>query len=351
MGNQLNYFHRASHNICACTRTRAYCRSTNFRDLWTANRVFGLIATRCPLHDGCRFQSKYLDSMHPSILGWARILTCSCYWRWFKRRRGLRTVSSNVLGVLHLKPFPWSCVRVSSPSRHPPKIHAYTSLSRPVIGAFVTVRKSWRWTQWTIIFFAIFSFILTLFTRETYKKTLLHRRQKARGLPVPISPFPTAIAKLRFLVTVTFFRPLHMLVTEPIVGFLSLYVAFNFAVLFCFFAAFPYVFESQYGFDTEQTGLVFLAIGIGCVLAIPTVLLCDRYLYQPRFRASIAEGKGGVVPPEHRLYPAMMGSVGLPVGLFVSSTLCTLDLLSQALIYCSGLPGPQRKKSLGLRRS
>lgn len=78
-----------------------------------------------------------------------------------------------------------------------------------------------------------------------------------------------------------------MLVTELIVEFFSLYVAFNFAVLFCFFAGFPYVFESVYGFSTEQTGLVFLAIGVGCVLAVPNTILCDIYLYQPRFRASI----------------------------------------------------------------
>jgi hypothetical protein len=182
----------------------------------------------------------------------------------------------------------------------------------------VTVRKSWRWTQWTLIFFAIFSFILTLFTHETYKKTLLLRRLKSRGLPPPPSPFPSTLAKLKFFLTVTLLRPLHMLFTEPIVGFFSLYVAFNFAVLFCFFAAFPYVFESVYGFSTEQTGLVFLAIGVGCVLAVPTTILCDIYLYQPRFRASKAAGNGGVVAPEYRLYPAMMGSVGLPLGLFVS---------------------------------
>jgi hypothetical protein len=46
------------------------------------------------------------------------------------------------------------------------------------------------------------------------------------------------------------------------------------------------------------------------------VLLCDRYLYQPHVKLSHAEGRKGVVPPEYRLYPAMMGSFGLPVGLF-----------------------------------
>ncbi|KAH7399822.1 MFS multidrug transporter-like protein [Cadophora sp. MPI-SDFR-AT-0126] len=186
----------------------------------------------------------------------------------------------------------------------------------PVIGAFVTVRKGWRWTQWTLIFFAIFAFILTMFAQETHKNTILARRAKRRNLPPPLSPFPSRSAKIRFLITVTFIRPLNMLLTEPIVAFLSLYVAFNFSVLFAFFAAFPYVFKSVYGFTTEQAGLVFLAIGIGCVLAVPTVLACDYWLYQPKVRESKRNGGSGAVAPEYRLYPAMIGSIGLPIGLF-----------------------------------
>ncbi len=108
-----------------------------------------------------------------------------------------------------------------------------------------------------------------------------------------------------------------MLITEPIVAFLSIYVSFNFSVLFAFFAAFPYVFKSVYGFGTEQAGLVFLAIGVGCVLALPTVSACDILLYQPKVRRAREEGGSGVVSPEYRLYPAMMGSFGLPIGLFV----------------------------------
>jgi hypothetical protein len=158
--------------------------------------------------------------------------------------------------------------------------------------------------------------IVTVFAQETYKKTLVQRRNRKLGLPLPPTPFASSAAKMKFMLTVTLTRPLHMLFSEPIVGFLSLYVAFNFSVLFSFFAAFPYVFESVYGFDTEQSGLVFLAIGVGCSLAVPTVLICDRLLYQPQVRISHEEGRKGVVPPEHRLYPAMMGSFGLPIGLF-----------------------------------
>ena len=122
------------------------------------------------------------------------------------------------------------------------------------------------------------------------------------------SPFPTAKDKIKFHATVTLLRPLHMLVTEPIVGFLSLYVGFNFSVLFSFFAAFPYVFSTVHHFDTEESGLVFLAIGVGCLLAVPTALLSDKYSYQPRVRLAQQDGGKGIVAPEHRLYAAMMGS-------------------------------------------
>lgn len=167
-----------------------------------------------------------------------------------------------------------------------------------------------------MIFVTIFAFFFLLLPRETHKKTIIQRRNKKLGIPAPPSPFPNASAKIKFLLTVTLFRPIHMLLTEPIVGFLSFYVAFNFSVLFAFFAAFPYVFKTVYHFSVEQSGLVFLGIGIGCLFAVLTCWLCDRYFYQPQFRRSLAENRKGVVAPEYRLYPAMLGSFGLPIGLF-----------------------------------
>ena len=176
-------------------------------------------------------------------------------------------------------------------------------------------KKGWRWTQWTSLFFIVASILFTLGISETYKKTILQRRAKRLGVPPPVVPL-TGVASISFLILVTLIRPLKMLFTEPIVGFFSLYVAFNFAVLFCFFAAFPFVFESVYHFDVGETGLTFLALGIGCVLAVATIVIIDRHFYREKMRISFQEGRGGVVAPEHRLYPAMLGSITLPVGLF-----------------------------------
>lgn len=107
-----------------------------------------------------------------------------------------------------------------------------------------------------------------------------------------------------------------MLFTEPIVSFLSIYVAFNFAVLFTFFASVPYVFSLVYHFDRGMTGLVFLGVGLGCTLAVPTTIICDNLVYQKEWVKAAREGNTGIVAPEHRLPAAMLGAFGLPIGLF-----------------------------------
>lgn len=103
-----------------------------------------------------------------------------------------------------------------------------------------------------------------------------------------------------------------MLFLEPIVGFICLYVSAEFGTLFSFFAAVPYTFGKVYQFTLEESGLVFLSIVIGCFLGLFTIMLCDVFFY----RKQIPRYPPHQIPPEHRLYPAMIGSIGLPIGLF-----------------------------------
>ena len=42
----------------------------------------------------------------------------------------------------------------------------------------------------------------------------------------------------------------------------------------------------------------------------------DRITFRKQHAKSLKEGRGGVVAPEHRLYQAMLGSIGIPIGLF-----------------------------------
>lgn len=174
--------------------------------------------------------------------------------------------------------------------------------------------KSWRWTQWILLIVTGFLYVFTLLMSETYKKTILTRRAKRRATSPP-PPGPPVLALLKGIFTVTLIRPAHMLVTEPIVGLLSLYVSFAFGILFAFIAAFPVVFKGVYGFDIGESGLPFISIAVGVIIAAGTSVLVDRLIYQKKHHAAIAEGRTRAAP-EHRLYLAMFGSVGLPVGLF-----------------------------------
>ncbi|KAK9238122.1 major facilitator superfamily domain-containing protein [Lipomyces kononenkoae] len=178
----------------------------------------------------------------------------------------------------------------------------------PVIGGFLIEKKPWNWTMWVLLMFAGVTVLLIATLSETYKPILLKRRAKKRGLPLP-PKLPTGQA-LKLVVMVTLQRPFAMLLLEPIVLALSLYMSFVFAVLFGFFEAFPYVFTSVYGFSPGDTGLTFLGIGAGLLIGTAIFIFLDRTKYVPAMRLPVPP------PPESRLLPAKIGAVALPIGLF-----------------------------------
>lgn len=118
---------------------------------------------------------------------------------------------------------------------------------------------------------------------------------------------------MKLLFTITLFRPLKMLATEPIVFLFAIYNAFTFTIMFAFFPAFPYTFAKEYGFNTWQSGLAFSGIGVGVLLAVVTANLIDRLVYQRKLKEALNRNET-TVAPEQRLYAGMMGAVGLPIG-------------------------------------
>ncbi|KAG8629287.1 hypothetical protein KVT40_003152 [Elsinoe batatas] len=180
----------------------------------------------------------------------------------------------------------------------------------PVLGVFIVDGKDWRWIQYALTIFAAVCLLCLPFPGESYHPILIHRRMRALGLTPPSRDPPSLLLK-RFL-TIGLLRPLHMMVTEPIVGYLCLYIACTFGTLFMFFGAFFYVFQTAYRFTQIQCGLVFLGIAFGCILGCASMLVSDRLLYRPRAMTF----SGTQIPAELRLYPAMFGSLGVPISLF-----------------------------------
>ncbi|KAL6851830.1 MFS general substrate transporter [Trichoderma novae-zelandiae] len=180
----------------------------------------------------------------------------------------------------------------------------------PVIGGFVSEKKDFRWLEWVILFMVAFNYIYALPQPETYKKTILQKR--AKMLKQSNASPATDSAPLSAVVQRIVLKPFKMLFVESIVLFMTIYMAFNFAVFYSFFAAFPYIFGGKYGFTPGQEGLTFISIALGCVIGFLTVVYIDRRTY-PALEAKHGVGQ---VPPEHRLYGAMVGCALNPISLF-----------------------------------
>ncbi|KAF2141087.1 uncharacterized protein K452DRAFT_351730 [Aplosporella prunicola CBS 121167] len=218
----------------------------------------------------------------------------------------------------------------------------------PLIGGFVVEGESWRWTEWVILFFMVAFLCPAFLMSETYKKQILLTRAKKAGLDLTrtqtnASRSSRAASGARALLMNTVGRPVHMLFTEPIIGLFSLYVAFVFAMQYAFFAAFPWVFRTQYGFNLGSQGLTFLGLGVGCFVGFSTIV-GNFYLFErpraQRWRAQQAQlaqqqeeeqakAEPGAdaappvpalprnPPPEFTLFIAYPGSFLLPSSLFL----------------------------------
>ena len=170
----------------------------------------------------------------------------------------------------------------------------------------------YRWTQWSTIFLTLFAYILVLPTSETHRKVLLNRKAEKLGLPLPEPKLPPKEA-IKTLFTIVLFRPIVMLVSEPIVLLYSIYNAFTFSVLFAFFEAYPIVFMGKYHFEIWEYGMTFLSIGLGVVLGAIAAVALDLIVYQKM----VAKGGDRIKNkgPEQRLYIGMIGDLCLPIGL------------------------------------
>jgi hypothetical protein len=109
----------------------------------------------------------------------------------------------------------------------------------------------------------------------------------------------------------TMWRPYKMLITEPIVLFLSLLSGFADALIFSFFESYGYVF-AQWSFTPTQISLALLPLAASYVLGYLSFFpIVARH--QARRR------RGEVLPPESRLWWLLFLVALLPLGLLGSA--------------------------------
>lgn len=190
----------------------------------------------------------------------------------------------------------------------------------PVIGNFAMEHKSWEWTMWIHLFFSGAILPLVVILPETYKPAIMRKRAKERGIILE-KPKASPGQMIKALLVITVLRPLEMFIFEPIVIVLSFYTALVFSILFGFFEAYPIIYRVVYGMDMGVSGLPFLGIGVGLIIATFIYIYVDRTYFFPKNAdgtRGLRDEKGNIIPPapEVLLLPAKIGAPLLPIALF-----------------------------------
>ncbi|KAI4097563.1 MAG: hypothetical protein LQ344_000296 [Seirophora lacunosa] len=205
----------------------------------------------------------------------------------------------------------------------------------PLCSGFIAQRLLWRWVFYVQVMTSGFLIVLVAaFFKETRGSVLLSKRARllndwyeARerdglvGFEMSTESGPQKESQrirwkvkadeeretLMKMIGISVYRPFHLLTTEPVVFFFSLWVAFSWAVLYLMFSSIPLVFGTNHQFNIEQNGAVFASMCVGALLS--TVLS----IYQEK--VAIRYGKLSSTP-EGRLYFSCIESALMPIGLF-----------------------------------
>lgn len=186
----------------------------------------------------------------------------------------------------------------------------------PIMGGFITQSHlGWRWTAWiTLIMCAFFGLIALVVVPESFPPVLLQRRaaklrHETKNWALHSKLDETQISP-RDICVKYILRPYQMLIMEPILLLVTLYLALIYGILYLFFEAYPISFQEVRGWNLGVGALPFLGITIGVILGGATI----SYITMTRFARKMK--KHGKVIPEERLPPMIIGAVILPIGLF-----------------------------------
>ncbi|OCK86071.1 MFS general substrate transporter [Lepidopterella palustris CBS 459.81] len=178
----------------------------------------------------------------------------------------------------------------------------------PIVGGFVVTAKGWRWLEWTTLMITLVVLVFGIGIPETYGREIPRRRNRRRGLAPPHQSPAESGVTFGQMFQVTVLTPLRMLVTEPVVIMTSLYLGFNFALVFQWFITVPVVLEGVYGFTRAQAGVAFTSAIGGAVLAAITTIVIEQVQYRRGMKAALRI--------EERLIPAMIGGTFMTASLF-----------------------------------
>ncbi|KAH0529208.1 hypothetical protein TsFJ059_003978 [Trichoderma semiorbis] len=192
----------------------------------------------------------------------------------------------------------------------------------PLLGGFINYFTHWRWTYYVLLIWAGVMWVaIVVLVPETYHPIIL--RNKARKMRKDtgddrwLAPSEKTQKTVVQAVGTSLQRPFQLLIFEPMCLSLCIFTAILLGILYLFFGAFPLVFATNHGFNLWQIGLTFVGIGVGMVLGMLTDPVWFRIRARLMAKLEQETGVPGGSEPEFRLPSAIVGSVLVPIGIFM----------------------------------
>ncbi|KAG7444518.1 MFS polyamine transporter [Guyanagaster necrorhizus] len=184
----------------------------------------------------------------------------------------------------------------------------------PIIAGWIEMngRLEWKWIQWIqMMMCGLYIVLLPFVMKETRSSILLTRLAKKIRKKTGDKRYRARVederASLRTLIFISCTRPIHLLLTEPIVFSFSLWVGFCWGVVYALVESIPFIFRDLHGFNAGQLGNAFAVMIVGSLLGVMTNFFQEK-LYHKNY-----PHRG----PEARLYMACAAAIMLPVGMFI----------------------------------
>ncbi|KAI7273965.1 MFS general substrate transporter [Hortaea werneckii] len=187
----------------------------------------------------------------------------------------------------------------------------------PIVGEFTVKNPNLgpSWTLWFTMIMAAFFVVLALPTIPESLAPIILREKAARlrfetknwALHSRLEEEPV---KMGALLRKYGLKPMQMIVMEPILIAMTLYISLVYGILYLIFFAFPFSFEYDRGFEFGVSSLPFVAVFIGVLIACGYMCWETRVIFTPK----LVKAKKPI--PEERLPSMMLGSVVLVIGMF-----------------------------------
>lgn len=188
----------------------------------------------------------------------------------------------------------------------------------PLFGGIIVQRLGWRWIFWIMtIVCAVNTLGGYLFLRETYAPRILGAKKAAYEAQTREWDVATKYTyegedtrPLSRKVLDAVQRPPKIFL-QPIVAVMAVYQALIFGTTYSIYTNMQPIFQDEYGFSTEQVGLLYLGPGLGFLVAVLFLVPRIDTVYK-----SLTASHHGKARPEFRLPLANIGAVFIPASLF-----------------------------------